>query len=185
MTRKISIFAGNASGTAAIEFALLGSVFFLLLLGHFEVARLLFLQHRLDDATVVASRAMQLGVAQQAQDDTAQKFRDNRLCPALGSFLDCSRVIVDVGILPVASSSFDGNTWSGVAVGSLSGNRFCIGSTGQYMFLRVSYPQPPLLSTLLPDGMFTTYAGERVTMLQSFAAWRNEPVDAQQTGPCQ
>lgn len=174
----------NTAGSAAVEFALLGSLFLMLLLGFIEVAHLLFLQHRLDDATVSASRAIQIGMAQKGPDDTAQKFRDHRLCPALGAFLDCARVVVDTGILAESSSSFDSNVWSAIPVGSRAGDKFCLGSTGQYMFLRVSYPQPPILGGLLPDGMFTTYEGQRVTLLQSFAAWRIEPVEAKRTGPC-
>ncbi len=184
MRRKASEFAANAAGTAAVEFAILGSAFFMLLLGHFEVGYLLFLQHRLDDATVAASRAVQLGVAQRAQDDTAQKFRDNRLCPAMGTFLDCSRAIVDTGVLPADSATFDSGTWANIAVGSRSGDAFCIGAASEYMFLRVSYPQAPILGAFLPDAMFTLYGGKRVTMLQSYAAWRVEPVEARRTGPC-
>lgn len=184
MLSKASKFSANISGNAAIEFAVLGSLFLMLLLGFIEVAHLLFLQHRLDDATVSASRAIQIGAAQRGQDDTIQKFIDNRLCPALGAFLDCSRVVVDTGILADSSNAFDSDVWSKIPVGSRAGDKFCLGSTGQYMFLRVSYPQLPILGGLLPDGMFTTYAGQRVTLLQSFAAWRIEPVEAKRTGPC-
>lgn len=183
--RKPSSPLADASGSVAIEFALLGSLFFLLLLGHVEVARILFLQHQLDDATVAASRAIQLGIPQQAQDDTVQKFRDNRLCPVLGSFLDCARVVIDTGVLPDGSVAFNSNLWNETPVGSRAGNAFCLGATGQSMFLRISYPLSPILGGLLPDGMFTSYGGQRVTMLQSFAAWRIEPVAAKRTGPCQ
>ncbi|MBB3999305.1 TadE/TadG family type IV pilus assembly protein [Aureimonas pseudogalii] len=185
MLSKTSVFARNTAGTAAVEFAILGSTFFMLLLGHFEVGYLLFLQHRLDDATVAASRTIQLGISQRAQDDTVQKFRNNRLCPAMGSSLDCSRVIVDTGILSASNANFDSETWAKTPIGSSSGTTFCIGAAGEYMFLRVSYPQAPVLGAFLPAGMFTLYGGQRVTMLQSFATWRIEPVEARRTGPCE
>lgn len=184
MFSRFSTFAAGVAGSAAIEFALLGSIFCVLMLGQFEIGYMLYLQHSLDDATVVASRSIQVGVAQRAQDDTVDKFKTNRLCPALGSLLDCSKVIVDSGLLPNAGSSFDSGTWANTPIGSRSADTFCLGSSGEYMFLRISYPQPPITGGLLPASMFTLYNGQKVTMLQSFAVIRIEPVQAKRTGPC-
>ncbi|KQQ80614.1 TadE/TadG family type IV pilus assembly protein [Aureimonas sp. Leaf324] len=178
-------FAKNNAGAAAVEFALLGSLFLTLLFGHVEVGYLLFLQHRLDDATVAAARSIMLGASQRASDDTVEKFKTNRLCPQLAPFFDCSRVIVEGGILPDSATAFDASTWDRTPIGSQTAANFCLGATGQYMFLRVSYPEPPVVGQILPAGMFTSYGGERVTMLASYAAWRNEPVEAKKTGPCQ
>jgi len=178
-------FAKNNAGAAAVEFAPLGSLFLTLLFGHVEVGYLLFLQHRLDDATVAAARSIMLGASQRASDDTVEKFKTNRLCPQLAPFFDCSRVIVEGGILPDSATAFDASTWDRTPIGSQTAANFCLGATGQYMFLRVSYPEPPVVGQILPAGMFTSYGGERVTMLASYAAWRNEPVEAKKTGPCQ
>ncbi|SFF23791.1 Flp pilus assembly protein TadG [Aureimonas phyllosphaerae] len=182
---RLISFAKDKTGSAAVEFALVGSLFLTLLLGHVEVGYLLFLQHRLDDATIAASRSIMLGVSQRASDDTVEKFKTNRICPALRPFFDCSRLIVEGGILPDSAPAFDADTWKRRAVGSQSSGQYCLGATGQYMFLRVSYPQRPIVGQILPAGMFSTYGGERVTMLTSYAAWRNEPVEAKKTGPCQ
>lgn len=163
----------------------MGTLFLTLLLGHIEVGYLLFLQHRLDDATVAASRSIMLGLSQRASDDTVEKFKTNRVCPALEPYFDCARLVVEGGILPDTATSFDANTWDRIPIGSQTSANFCLGSTGQYMFLRVSYPQRPIVGQILPAAMFSSYNGESVTMLASYAAWRNEPVETKKTGPCQ
>lgn len=181
---RFHTFARDAAGTAAVEFAVLGTLFLTLLLGHIEVGYLLFLQHRLDNATVAASRSIMLGFSQRASDDTVDKFRTNRVCPALAPFVDCARVVVEAGILSDSATSFDAGIWDRTPVGSRSSDSFCLGASGQYMFLRVSYPQRPVVGQILPASMFSSYRGEPVTMLTSYAAWRNEPVEARKTGPC-
>ncbi|KQT43014.1 hypothetical protein ASG43_15885 [Aureimonas sp. Leaf454] len=156
----------------------------MLLLGHFQIGYSLYLQHRLDDATTIAARALQLGSVQRSDANTADKFKSSYLCPRLGTLFDCARVIADSRILPAANASFDGDLWARTPVASQAQTPYCVGSAGEYMFLRISYPSQSLLGTILPASMFTSFDGKPVTMLQSFAALRIEPVDARRTGAC-
>lgn len=179
---KRSQFGRNAAGNVAIEFAILAPVFFLLLLGQMEVGFNLFQQHRMDDATAGLSRSIQIGNAQSRNLETEQDLRE-AICPALGSSFRCERVMINVAVSNDWGAAFDPRLWAHTPLSRVDRpSAYCLASAGEYMFLRLSYPQASFTASLLPEAFYTAFDGERVVMLQSYAALRVEPVGARRTG---
>jgi len=79
------------AGTVAVEFALIGSAFFGLLLLIFQLGFLLFAQTALDYAAKQAARQMQTG---QANPPDRSGFQSLVFCPFLSSFLNCANVTI-------------------------------------------------------------------------------------------
>lgn len=176
------MFDRDESGNAAVEFAILAPFFFMLLLGQMEVGFTLFQQHRIDDATAALSRSIQLGNAQTRNLETEAALRE-ALCPWLGQTFRCSDVMINVAVSNDWGSSFDPDLWSRTALSTVEQPApYCLASAGEYMFMRVSYPQSSFAASLLPAAMYETFQGKPVTMLQSFAALKVEPVGARRTG---
>lgn len=179
---KWVVFRRDASGSVAVEFAILAPVFLMLLLGQMEVGFHLFQQHRIDDATTALARSIQLGTAQSRNLETEADLRA-ALCPALGDTFRCERIMINVAVSNDWGAAFDPTLWSRTPLSRIDRPApYCLASAGEYMFLRVSYPQGSFTAGLMPAGLYTMFADERVVMLQSFAALRVEPVGARRTG---
>jgi Flp pilus assembly protein TadG len=84
----------TVAGTVALEFALIGSAFFGLLLFVFELGFLLYAQTALDYAVKEAARQMQTGQQTIANGALQTLFQFNVFCPFLGGLLPCSGVVV-------------------------------------------------------------------------------------------
>lgn len=78
----------------AVEFAFVGPVFMIFLLGTIEVALLFGASVVTEEAVIDAARAIRTGQAQNSPDPV-QTFRD-RLCGSLVVLIDCNDVIFDV-----------------------------------------------------------------------------------------
>ena len=82
------------AGTVALEFALIGTSFFGLLLFVFELGFILYAQTALDFAVKEAARQMQTGQQTIADGASQSSFQSAVLCPYLGGLLSCSNVVV-------------------------------------------------------------------------------------------
>ena len=81
-------------GTVALEFALIGSALFGLLLLVLEMGFLLYAQTALDYAVKEAARQMQTGQQTITSGSAQTSFQTLVLCPFLSAFLPCSGVVV-------------------------------------------------------------------------------------------
>jgi Flp pilus assembly protein TadG len=82
------------AGTVALEFALIGTSFFGLLLFVFELGFILYAQTALDFAVKEAARQMQTGQQTIANGSSQTSFQGVVLCPFLSGLLTCSSVVV-------------------------------------------------------------------------------------------
>ena len=85
-------FGGDASGTSALEFAIVATPLFLLLLAVLQVAFVYFANFALENAVDRAARLIRTG---QAQTFNAAKFK-NEVCKHLTAPLTCNELKLDV-----------------------------------------------------------------------------------------
>jgi Flp pilus assembly protein TadG len=93
MTVPMCRQAANA-GTVAVEFAMVGSAFFGLLMFVFELGFLLYAQTAVDYAVKEAARQMQTGQQTVASGSSQTSFQTLVFCPFLSAFLSCSGVVI-------------------------------------------------------------------------------------------
>ena len=132
----------DASGAAAIEFAIVGSIFMMMLLACFEFGFMLFVQSTLDNAARDAARLIRTGQAQTSSNPT-NTFQ-TLLCNEVGSLIGCSNIIYQAQVF---------NDWSSAqtsietppttnAQGQYVSAGFSPGTQSQIMVVTVTYAYP-------------------------------------------
>lgn len=169
LRRGLRRFARACGGNAAIEFAIVGPPFLLLLIGIFETAAITFVTAHIESSVQDSGRQIRTGAVQASADPLATF--ENLLCDQLEPIVTCDeRLIIDVRPLPgfdVAGSPpfFDAN-------GNPQNNVFDPGAAGDVILVRVAYNWQ--ISTPLLGAVFGE-AGSTRKILSGAAAFRNEP----------
>jgi hypothetical protein len=115
---------------------------------------------------------------------SATQFRTNLICPKLtATNLPCSNLVVNIQTLSEATSpggfyTLLNSTQTGLAQPPLDNTKtsYCIGGSGSYVFLQVLYAMP--VFSPIWRAFATSYNGTSSYVLQSTAAFRNEPFQA-------
>lgn len=169
-------FWGNRKGVTAIEFALLATPFFLLLLGTLEVAAIFLTETSLTQALETNVRIIRTGAAQtSAPAVTAAQFQQ-RVCNTMRQTLpsvDCARLYVDVQ----AFGSFGASSVAGgppISNGQFDPTQLTYNPGGgdETILARAYYEYrvvTPMLSLLLAN------LSDNVRLLQSTDLFRSEP----------
>ena len=171
----------DASGTTAVEFALVGGALVMTIVFVMMLGILLYMNQALDFATSKAARQIMTGYVQ--KNGTSQSdFRTQLLCPYLPAVMICSDVIVNAQTLTEAAQpggyyGLVNSTQTGMIIPSLSnsGAQFNVGIQASYVYLQVIYPitfLPKFMSRILANG--STYNGSPAYLAVSTAAFRNE-----------
>ncbi|HEY5072827.1 MAG TPA: TadE/TadG family type IV pilus assembly protein [Caulobacteraceae bacterium] len=165
-------FACERRGAAAVEFAIIATPFFMLLLGVVELGMLFMASTTLDAATFNASREIRTGQLQLYGTNTAAGFK-SVVCANMSwlSASDCSaNVVVDVRTFATFSSI---SVTPPITNGALDPSKtsFDSGTSCSIVLVRVFYPYT-LLAPLLEPGMPNLGATQR--LVTSSAAFRNE-----------
>lgn len=177
-------FALAGKGVVAVEFALVIFPLIFTLLAILKSGLDLYLRSALDNASQEIARQIYTGAVQNMTINggpiTQQAFINNIVCPKLPSVLQCSNVIVNLVDFTEASPTpyynYVNAQSNGLVQPPLDNTQtsFCLGSTSSYMILQILYPMP-LISSVFSSGGVATYQGQRVRVLFSTAAFRNEP----------
>jgi Flp pilus assembly protein TadG len=85
-------------GVSSVEFAIVGPVFVMLLLGIFELGSMVFVQSVLDSSARQAARLIRTGQAQNSGN--TQTFFQTNLCNTATSVIGCGNLIYQVQTLP-------------------------------------------------------------------------------------
>ncbi|MGC2411547.1 MAG: TadE/TadG family type IV pilus assembly protein [Stellaceae bacterium] len=159
-------------GATAVEFAIVGSVFLMLLLAIFELGFMVFVQSVLDGSARSAARMIRTGQAQTSGN--AETFFQTSLCSAASSVIGCGNLIYQVRQFP---------NWSGAQTavntppardpitGKLISAGFNAGNCGQIEAVQVTYDYK----------FFTLWVGQYLgdstqsTFLMSTVVFQNEP----------
>lgn len=159
------------SGVAAIEFAIIGSVFMLMLLASFEFGYMLFVQSVLDNAARDAARLVRTGQAQQSAN--AQTAFSTLLCNDVGAIIGCGSIVYQSLVFNDWTSAQ--NSMNTPPTRDVNGNLisagFSAGTQGQIVVVTVSYNYPfftPWIGGLLGNGTNSA-------LLMSTVVIQNEP----------
>ena len=167
-TSVVRRFAKETRAATAVEFGLVIVPFLGLLLSIFETGFVVWTSEGLQTAVSDAARNLLTGTAQTQAITSADQFRTTYICPATGtrilpSFIDCSKLIIDVRSFPVpaAYSVFTTLDVANDFYTASATRLFCPGNAGAITVVRVAYPMPVYLPTIVGAttstiGMVTT-----------------------------
>lgn len=161
----------DASGAAAIEFAIVGSTFMMLLLACFEFGYMLFVQSVLDNAARDAARLIRTCQVQTASNPTSTF--STLLCNEVGSIIGCGSIVYQAQVF---------NDWTSAQTavntpptrdsnGNMVSAGFSPGTRSQIAVVTVTYNYPfftPWIAQLVGGS---TNSG----LLMSTVVFRNEP----------
>ena len=149
-------FVLEARGASAVEFGLVVIPFLALLLSIFETGFMYWESAGLQVAVQDASRKLLTGIAQGAGVASADQFRTSYLCPTTGtrvlpSFIDCTKLIIDVRSYPktISYSAFSTLDTANDFYAAGATRLFCPGRSGSITIVRVAYPMPVYLPTIV------------------------------------
>lgn len=194
-------------GAFALEFALVGPIFLVMLLFIFNVSYTLFVNEVLNNATQTVARAIQIGNAQGASSGAS--FIKTYFCPDTYGLIDCSNIYMRVeqintnsctdfydatsGTLPISGGvlqlgDYGGN---GAAIGptgcatSSTTAGFCNAGPNEEILISVIYPAPSFMGGLLGTANVVEYNGSSVTPLLATAGFETEGfAPTAQPDPC-
>jgi Flp pilus assembly protein TadG len=183
-SKKERSLASNKAGTTAVEFGLIGFPALLLILAILEVGYSNFMQERLDAAVRQTGRLVLTGNAQTLKSGstllTPQQFLDQVLCPRLPATMNCKNVFVNIATVPATTPS-PFSTYVNAKNNGLNPpnfdntkNSYNLGSGQDYVVVQVAYPLPLLTPAFLTSHPLI-YKGKPTRLVQSFAAFKNEP----------
>lgn len=199
LRRIIRRFRKNQDGATAVEFAMVGVPFLGLLFAIFETAFIFFVTEALESAVADSARLIMTNQIVVNQYSNADDFRQKVFCPASGtpkvtvpSFITCANLIVDIQALSSGTIDFSG--YSGLSsTFYTSATKYCIGSGGDVVVMRVVYPMPVYLNLIAATqvGGAIRFSGGQVSftsadgtsgmkhILTGTAVFRNEPYGTQ------
>ena len=171
MLNQIKGWLIEEDATAAIEFALVGLPFIIMLIGFIEVCLFFSSAVSLEGATNDAARMIRTGQVQAAGDPV--KVFQNELCAQVSGLINCAGLQYQV--IPIA-----GNSFSNVAAlspqfdanGNLINQTFNPGQSNGDVLVRVVYQYvflTPLLGKIITGGAATQ------GLLMSTIVIQNEP----------
>lgn len=144
-------FTSDVRGATAVEFALIIVPFLGLLMAIFQVGFTYFTSENLQAAVQTAARKLYVGTAQGNGVATASAFLSQYMCPTggggpLASFIDCTKLIVDVRVS--STGSFTGLDTAADFYQASATTKFCPGGPGDIVIVRVIYPFPMFLPVI-------------------------------------
>ena len=173
--------AESRKGSAAIEFAMIMPVFFVLLMGIFEAGMLFFAQFTLQNAVQDAGRMVRTGQAQTAGMTQAQ-FK-TVICNEISALMSCSKLQVDVENFSGYSAVNYQNPLKSDGTLNTALNNYNIGTACNVVLVRGFYTWPvwgPGLVWFLTN--MTDGSGNKAHLLAAAAAFRNEPFNSGAAG---
>lgn len=165
---KRSGFIRNRSGATAVEFALIGGPFFMILFATIETFAIGGARLLLDDAADSVARQVLTGQVQAADLDQA-KFK-TLMCNQVGFLLDCKKLKIDLRTYPTFGQI---NTNIALKLSTVDDSSYCFdpGAANSITVMRVAYEWPWTASFL--DSLAAKTNGNAI--LYSLAAFQNEP----------
>jgi len=163
--------ARASAGSAALEFALVAPIFFVLLMGTMEVGIMFFSQFVLQSATTDAARLIRTG--QVASGGMTQAAFRTTICNKISPILACD------GNLQIDVESYTDFTTTSIANPLLGNNtlnpalnNFAPGGVCSVVVVRAFYTWSVVTPILTP---FMVNMAGNMHLLSSTAAFRNEP----------
>jgi Flp pilus assembly protein TadG len=170
LARALRDFAGNRKGNAAVQFAMIGVPFFMMLFAIIETGLVFFAQQALETATQDTARLIMTGQAQNAGYSQTQ-FK-TALCGNLASFFDCTNGIY-INVTNSASFGALAPTTPIDGSGNFVNNfTYSPGGAGAIVLVQTFYMWPLFVTGL---GYNIANVNGHYRLLAATAAFRNEP----------
>lgn len=185
--RILRRFQRQRAGSAAVEFALIALVSLELLTEAMQAGLYFYTSAGVERATRMASRQILTGSVS-GQSLTAAQFRSNVLCPAISAtHLSCANLVTNVqtvseDVAPGAGFySLVNAAQTALKQPPLDNTQtsYCIGTDASYVFVQILYAMP--VFSPLWRAFATNFNGAASYVVQSTAAFRNEPFQASTT----
>lgn len=178
--RLVALFGREREASAAVEFALVALVGLELLVEGMQVGMYFYTSAGVERATSKAVRQIVTGAVNSA-GYTAAQFRANILCPAISTTnLSCSNVVTNIqtvneAVAPNGFYSLLNSSQTGLTRPPLNNSQttYCTGTSQSYVFVQILYAMP--VFSPIWRVWATTFNGSPSYILQSSAAFRNEP----------
>lgn len=177
---RLRQFFRATSGGAAVEFALVGSMFVMTLMLVMVIGLIFYISEAVEYATTAAARDIFTGTAQ-ANSATLGTFTQS-VCNRLPASVTCGNLVINLYVVPQGTQpsgyySFVKSDLSGLTIPNLSpgSGQFTLGTRGQYQYLQVIYPitfLPSGLASMLSSGV--TFNGKPAYLAIATTAFRNE-----------
>jgi len=156
------------TGAAAVEFAMVGPLFLLMILWTLQLCAIIFMNQVLQTTAVQVGRQYMTGRLDATNGSTAHISSVTQLqsyvCSQMVQIFDCSKVMVDVEVANSAATLTESplNLYSCSGSGSnltcaASNGNFTASTPQQFAILRILYPFPNILGGWYknePDGTF-------------------------------
>lgn len=171
--------ARSQSGAAAIEFAFVAPVFFILFFGIMEGGIMMFGKAALINATQDAARLVRTG---QAQTGSIQQgaFKQ-KICDGISALLNCANLQVDVQVLASGFSSGGlGNPTDANGELNPNQNNYNTGAPCDVVVVRSFYRYN--IVTPVANRILSGRVGGTFNYLTAAAAFRNEPYTSAVSG---
>ena len=174
MGRVFNRWIKRKEGTTAVEFALVGIPFVLMIVGTIEMSLMFTAQAVLHESTFNAARLIRTGQIQTGAVEGGETAFREAVCEFAALMIPCDRIqfqvqqvpsFGDAGDMPPAEFDDDGN---------LEDQGFDPGSVSEVVLIRVAYNYPvitPLMQPMLADSGRTTRSMMSTIVLQ------NEPYE--------
>lgn len=153
---KLKVWKQNRDGSTAVEFALIGIPFILMVVGIIEMALMFTAQSLLEASTAEAARKVRTGAIQQTEGE--QGFID-ALCDYAAVLIPCDGIQYQVVAMDNFSdaaefppASFDGD-------GNLDDQQFDPGGVSDVVMIRTAYRYPiktPMMQLILSNNNDST-----------------------------
>lgn len=157
-------------GATAVEFALIATPFFLLLMGILELALVFLVSTTLEHATQDASRMIRTGEFQEAGGVSADDFED-LVCDRLAWIGDTCKAQLDVDVRAYGTLKAMVDAQAGTPYDP-DETCFEAGGPREVVLVRTSF-RWKIFTPLLAPSMATTGDGKR--LIRSTTAFKNEP----------
>ena len=162
-------FAVSSGGATVVEFALVATPFFALLIAILQTALVFLAQQVLQTATTQAGRLIMTGQAQ-TQKMTATQFQQ-AVCTDASALFTCGGLYVNVQTFASFSSMTQLNPLR-AGVFNAGAMNYAMGGPGDIVLVQVFYQWPLVLG---PLGFNLTNMNGNSRLLEATAAFRNEP----------
>ncbi len=167
-------FGQDASGSSALEFAMVAAPLILLLLAVLQLAVVFFANFMLESATAQGSRMIRTGQAQTQKFDAA-KFK-NEVCKQLTAPVSCTGLQIDVRSYSSFAGAAAGLTQPLGADGQLKSKfSYDPGKPGDVVVVRAFYTLD--IGAVLPTEINLSNMAGGNRLLVATTAFRNEPYE--------
>ena len=161
-------------GTTAVEFALVGIPFVLMIVGTLEMSLMFTAQALLHESTFTAARLIRTGQIQTGEVEGGETAFREAVCDFAALMIPCDRIQFQVQQVPSFGDAQDLPPAEYDEDGNLEDQGFDPGSVSEIVLIRVAYNYPVITPFMQP---FLAESGKSTRTMLSTIILQNEPYE--------